>query len=135
MGLRHEGLCCHILLCKTCRNKVTNAYPAQVLWISKQTKYVSWQIYLNRTFRHTSMIFSPSVCESVCYMLIGRNIFSYCTVSIWLAPIAAFSHLDPWKSPFGFICSNSNGEWGTSWTPCTPSRDLLVFKVLWELIR
>ena len=82
------------------------------LWISIME--IQNEFYLD-IYKHISM---------------GKNLyFTHCTFS------AELSHGDWRKSLCWLISSKGNGEWGTRWTPCTPSRALLVFNALWVHIK
>lgn len=60
--------------------------------------------------------------------------FTHCINNRWFASIAELLLIDWGKSPSSVVFSNANGEWGTTWTPWTPSRVLIGFNIAWGLI-
>lgn len=56
--------------------------------------------------------------------------FTHCISSCWFASVVDTRPVEVWKPPLWVVSVKSNGEWGATWTPWTPSRALLWFRML-----
>lgn len=56
--------------------------------------------------------------------------FTHCINSSWFASVVDAPPVEVWKSPLWLVSVKPNGEWGTTWTPWTPSRALLWLTIL-----
>lgn len=62
------------------------------------------------------------------------EVYTYWSNNRWSSVLIRLPQVDGEKFPCWFISSKANGEWGTTWIPCTPSKALLGFLVLWGFI-
>lgn len=121
MGLRQPGLCCQTLLV----NKIT--------WWVKFLSTLILTLGSELTIQSSVLLIEDRKALPDKWSEVNQDnlIFTYCTIRWCLVPTGKLAWLRLCKPPCCFISSNANGEWGTTCTPCTPSKAVLGFTGLW----